>query len=189
MPTEILLTTGRQTIFADIGGDFGPDTQNDLQTGNPQASGQLTLASLATANAQSSDKVDLGEDRAGAYEVIAAVEFAAGVGAGNSLDLYWAPSSQSVALDGNPGRVSGSDAAYTGAAGNIDDGLKQLEFIGSFITTALPTASGVQIAKVANFSPGDRYGSLVLDSNAGSTLHSDDTECHVVFNPIIDEAQ
>src|SRR3990167_10879106 len=98
MVAKILYTemdgTPEQICFADHAGDFSPTAANNLQFSTPTTC-QLSLASLADAAARQSTKVDLGTDRAPAYAVRAAFEMAATPTTGESIELYWAPSSSS----------------------------------------------------------------------------------------------
>lgn len=181
--------TPKQICFADHAGDFNP--ANDLRAstdGSLETDCQITLASLANAAGRQSAKVDLGENRADEYKVRAAFEIAATPTAGLTIDLYWAPSWSATAGTGNPGNVTGSDAAYAGYSANLSETLLQLEFIGSFICTVQATGT-VQYGEVAVFSPGERYGSLIVVDNSGAALHSDDVESHIVFDPIVPEQQ
>lgn len=187
MPNEILLKVGTQISFADHAGDFSPTAANSLEQGTP-TDVQLSLASVADTAARQSAKVDLGATRAALYSVMAAFELAATPTAGEVIELYWAASPDSTAANGNPGGVSGSDAAYAGYSSNLAASVKQLLFIGSFICTVQVTTT-VQIAYVGVFSPPERYGSLIVKNESGAAFHSDDVECHVVFNPIVDEIQ
>ena len=183
--------TPKQIVFGDHANDFGPTAANDLRIstdGSNEADYDLQLASVADDAARQSVKADLGENRAAEYTVRAAFEFAATPTAGETVELYWAPSHKSVAGSGNPANVTGADAAYTGYSANLDASLLQLEFIGAFVVTAQATAT-VQVGEVAVFAPSQRYGSLIVVDRSGAAFHSDDVESHVVFDPIIPEQQ
>ncbi len=189
MANEILLKTGTPQIsFADHAGDFAPAAGSSLEQGTP-TDVQLSLASVANDAARQSAQVDFGATRAGQYNVLAALELAAsGLVAGNTVEFWMAWSPDATAANGNPGGVSGSDAAYAGYSSNLDDSVKQLDRIGTMIVTGQATTT-VQIAHVGMFIPLERYGSLVVLDRSGASLHSDDVESHVVFNPITDEIQ
>lgn len=187
MGNSIYRRVGTQICFADHTTDFSPTTANDLTQGTPSEV-QIDLTSVADGAARQSNKVDLGEQRAPAYSVVAAFEIAATPTAGDYIELYWAPSPDPTAANGNPGGVSGSDAAYAGYSSNLAASVKQLDYIGNFICTAQATGT-VQVAKVATFSPSERYGTLVVKNESGAALHSDAVEMHIVFNPIIDEVE
>ena len=191
MANKILITemdsTPEQISFADHAGDFSPTAANDLQFSTPTTC-QLSLVDVADGAARQSAKVDLGTKRAQAYKVRAAFELAATPTAGDVIELYWAPSSSSTAATGNAANVSGSDAAYSGYSSNLAQSVKQLDFIGGFVCTVQATGT-IQVAEVAVFSPTERYGSLVVKDESGAAFHSDDVECHVVFDPIVPEVQ
>ena len=183
--------TPKQIVFADHANDFSPTAANDLRIstdGSNEADYDIELASVADDAARQSVKADLGENRAAEYSVRAAFEFAATPTAGETVELYWAPSSSDTAGTGNPGNVTGADAAYSGYSSNLDASLKQLEFIGAFVVTVQATAT-VQVGEIAVFAPSQRYGSLVVVNRSGAAFHSDDVESHVVFDPIIPEQQ
>ena len=122
------------------------------------------------------------------YSVRAAFEFAATPTAGETVELYWAPSASATPGTGNPANVTGVDMAYAGYSSNLDASLKQLEFIGAFVVTEQATGT-VQVGEVSVFAPSQRYGCLVVVNRAAAALHSDDVESHVVFDPIIPEQQ
>lgn len=190
MANKILNTpmdgTPEQICFADHAGDFSPTAANNLQESTPTTC-QLSLASVADTAARQSAKVDLGADFAEEYDVRAAFELAATPTAGEVIELYWAPSNSATAGTANPGSASGSDAAYTGY-GTLSAAVKQLMRIGTFVCTANATTT-VQVAYCGRFRPGHRYGSLVVKNESGAAFHSDDVECHVVFDPVIPEVQ
>lgn len=183
--------TPKQIVFADHANDFSPTSANDLRIstdGSNEADYDIELANVADDGARQSVKADLGENRALEYSVRAAFEFAATPTAGDTVELFWAPSHKAAAGNGNPGNVSGADAAYTGYSSNLDESLKQLEYIGPFIVTVQTTPT-VQVGEVAVFAPSQRYGSLVVVDRAGAAFHSDDVECHIVFDPVTPESQ
>lgn len=183
--------TPKQIVFADHSNDFSPTAANDLRIstdGSNEADYDIELASVADDAARQSVKADLGENRALEYSVRAAFEFAATPTAGETVELYWAPSHKAAAGSGNPANVTGADAAYAGYSANLAASLLQLEFIGAFVVTVQATAT-VQVGEVAVFAPGQRYGSLVVVNRSGAAFHSDDVESHVVFDPIIPEQQ
>lgn len=192
MANKLLLTpndgTPDQIVFCDAAGDFSPTAANDLRdaTAGFRTTCQLSLASVLDAAYRQSAKVDLGAKWAKAYMVRAALEFAAGLAAGDTCYLWWNPSQSSTAANGNNGGCSGSDAAYTGYSSNAADSVFHLEPIGSFRMTAQATAT-IQVGVVGILCPAHRYGSLVFQ--AGDDMHSDDVEIHIVFDPIIEELQ
>ena len=191
MTNKILVSeqdgTPKQISFADHANDFNPAAGTSLEFGTPTDC-QIQLASVADGAGRQSVKADLGAERAEVYKVRAAFEMAATPTAGDVIELYWAPSSSSTAANGNAANVTGADAAYAGYSANLAASVKQLDFIGVFVCTAQTTAT-VQVGEVGYFTPAERYGSLVVKNESGAAFHSDDVECHVVFDPIIQEVQ
>jgi len=178
-----------QITFADHAIDYNPTAANDLRHASAvDTEVQLDLTGLADGAARQSAKVDLGEHRAALYAVRGAFEMAATPTAGELIELYWAPSQSATAGTGNPGGVSGSDAAYAGYSSNLAESVLQLIYIGSFVCT-VQVATTVQIGEVGVFSPTERYGSLIVKNESGAAFHSDAVESHVVFDPIVDELQ
>ena len=183
--------TPKQIVFADHAGDFNPTASNDLRKttdGSQELDVQLALASVADAAGRQSTKVDLGENRAQAYQVRVAFEMAATPTAGDVIELYWATSWSSSTGTANPGNITGIDSAYAGYSSNLAASVKQLLWIGNFVCTAQTTAT-VQVSEVGLFSPPERYGVLVVKNESNAAFHSDDVECHVVFDPYILEVQ
>ncbi len=163
--------------------DFAPATANILTVGTP-TDVQVQFASIANNAARQSAKADIGVGSdliPVEMVVVAALEFATGVIAGEIGEFWWAPSVVSAAANGNPGGVSGSDSAYTGYSSNLDDSLPQLQWIGAFIVTDDDTGT-VQIAVVSEgFAPMLRHGTLVFVNRSAIAMHSDDVEMSVVF--------
>jgi len=187
MANEVLLKVGTQISFADHAGDFSPAAGTSLEQGTP-TDVQISLASVADTAGRHSAKVDLGATRARAYSVMASFEFAATPTSGAVVELYWAPSPDSTAANGNPLSITGADAAAPSGLGTLAELVAACLHIGNFVTTDDATTS-VQTAYVSTFSPPERYGCLIVKNESGAAFHSDDVECHVVFNPIVDEVQ
>lgn len=172
--TTNIQNTGTQILFRDST-DFSPTAANDLQVGSPTAV-QLDTTSLgATGGARASTKVDLGAVRPSSYFVRACLEHAATPTDGDSVSFYWASSSSATAATGNPGSVTGTDAAYT----ETDGSLSQLEYIG----TMSLQAQTVNIGKIGFLVPSERYGCLVLENNDGTAFGANAAETHIVFDP------
>ena len=187
MATEVLNKGGTQICFADHAGDFSPASGTDQQSGS-QTNVQFSMASTLSALAIQSAKVDLGTPRPAAYEVMSAIEFSGAPTDGNSMDLYWAPSISSVSGNANPGGVSGIDLAYEGYSDNMSSTIKQLDYVGSLVVSADATPI-VIVGFCGVFSPTSRDGTLVLRNQSATNIQTDDVECHIVFNPIVDEVQ
>lgn len=183
MSNEILTKVGSgSVVWADHAGDFG----DSPLAGSIQ--GQLTLVSLADGAARQGVKVDLGATRASKYSVTLRVEYDVAPVSGTICSLYYAPSPHATAATANPGGASGSDAAYTGTAGDsLADSLKQLDLIGVLICTA--DAATVVQQQTFVYSPSERYGMPVVFNEGGQAFEGDDIEMSVTLNPIVDEIQ
>lgn len=195
MANKILLDpldgTPKQICFAKHA-DLSPaSTNTDLRVttdGSFELDVEITLTSVAAAGSRQSAKVDLGAKWATVYHVRSVFEFAATPGAGLPVDLYWAASDSATAAKGNPGNCTGTDAAYTGYSSNADAALKQLIWIGQFVSTTQATTT-VQVGEVGFFSPPTRYGSLVVRNGNTAAFVNDAVEMHIVFDPITPELQ
>ncbi len=189
MANEVLTKVGTQLIFANHDDDFvgGAAGTSLEQAGATDV--QIDLTGIADGAAWQSAKADLTATRAREFSVMAALEFAAGPDVGGSVEMWWAPSPDATAGNGNPGGVAGADLAWTGtAAGAALTSVVQLQFIGAF-ACELDLTGTVQVAYVGTFAPAERYGTLVVFNKSGQAFHSDAVEIHIVFNPIIPEIQ
>ena len=188
MATEILQKTGaQQIIFADHATDFAPATKTDLEVAG-SLNVQLDLTSVADAAGRESAKFDFGATRAAAYSAMASFEFAATPVTGEVVELYLAPSPESVAADGNVMNIDGVDAAAPSGIGTLAELVAASMFIGLFICTNDATGA-VQTAYIGRFAPPERYGILIVKNESGAAFHSDAVEIHIVFSPIKDESQ
>ena len=178
--------TPKQIVFRDST-DFSPTAANDLRKGSPTLA-QFDGTSLANAAYWQSTKFDFGAVRADEYQARLAVEIAATPTAGNTIDIWLAPSSSATAGTGNAGGVSGADGTYAGYSANAAAAVKQLIFLGSFVCTAQATTT-VQVLEGPRFSPPERYGSLVLLNGSGAALFTDMAEFNLTFDPIIPQIQ
>lgn len=195
MPNKVLLDemdgTPKQIVFADHATDFNPTAGNDLRKttdGSQETDVQFNFESVANDAYRQSTKADLGAVRASRYACRAAIEFAATPVAGETVEVWWAPSASATAGTGNPGNASGADAAYTGYSSNADASIKQCVFIGTMIVTAQATAT-VQIAEVGILEPTERYGSLIVANRSDAAIHSDAVEINIVLDPMFEEIQ
>lgn len=181
---DVTVEVGTQFSFADHAGDFAPAAANSLEQGTP-TDVDLTLANIADDAARESDKFDLGANRAPRYALKAALEWFSAPTTGETVDFYIGWSPDSTAANGNPGNLTGTDAAYTGSPATLDEGLSQLTFIGSMHVTA---DAVVQIGPSIVFEALERYGILVVVNRSGAALAAtDDVETHVVMTSIIDD--
>lgn len=152
---------------------------------------QIDLTSVSAAAARQGAKKDLGDTRWDKYVVSVGIEIAASAASGETIDIYWAGSPSATAGNANPGGASGSDAAYTGTAGDsLADSLKQLVFIGSLITTADNTTT-IQYGNVGvlDGSSIQRYGMPVVVNNSTGALMTDAVEMFIALTPISPEVQ
>jgi hypothetical protein len=195
MANEVLVNFGslKCITFANHAA-YSPAAANTIEVGTPQDvdmdwNGGAT--GILTAEARESDKVDLGNGSdiwAPEFAVIACLEYFTAPTTGTTVDFYWGASTQSTALNGNPGFLTGTDADYTGSPATLEEGLSQLEFIGSLTLTA---DVEFHIGHVGTFAPKTRYGILVAHNNAtGQAIAATDAiETAVVFIPVIPEIQ
>lgn len=145
----------------------------------------ITLASLANGNGTSAGarqavSLDLGAKWARWWRIDASFEIAATPTAGNTINLYGSFANASGAGQGG---TSGTDAAYTGYANNIDAAAKHLEFLGAHVCTADTTAV-VQASNVGKFFPSGRFLNLVVDNRSGAALHSTETNQFITLTPL-----
>ncbi len=174
LPDKVVQQVGTPIIVADAT-DHSPATNNNLGT----RTDQIDLTSVADDAARQSNQLDFGASRALKLYMYAAFEFAATPVAGGKVEVYIAYSFSATAAVGNPGGVTGSDAAYTGtSASTLTESVLQLQFIGNFVVTDDATGT-VQIARIGEFSPIERYGSLVVVNRAGAAFHSDMVETSI----------
>lgn len=200
MANKLLITpldgTPKQIVFADHGTDFdtggnSPTAANDLRItsdGSFETNVQLDLTDLADAAARQSAKFDLGAHWARSYALRAAIEISNAPTAGAVIELYFGWTPNSTAANGNPGALTGSDAAYTGYNSNLAATVLQLDGPYVFVCTADYTGT-VQVAEIGIIKPRGRYGILVVKNESGDALHSDAVESNIVLDPIVDESQ
>lgn len=181
MVTEILVKSGTPTVWADVTDYTNPNDQG-------ARTHQIDLTSIGTLAARQGVKADLGATRAALYAVTIAIEFDVAPLSGAIVSLWWAPSSSATAGTGNPGGVSGADAAYTGTTGDsLADSILQCDLIGNLVCTS-DLATVVEFQTFV-FSPEHRYGSIVVYNETLQAFEGDAIEMSVAFTPIIDEAQ
>jgi len=182
MANLINLTDGTATVWADTT-DYSSTVSGLARTD------QIDLTSVADAASRQGAKGDLGVDRANRYKVLVALEYAVAPASQTVASIYWASSPSGTAGNANPGGTSGSDAAYTGTAGDsLTDSLLQLEFIGNVILTADATTV-VQYQEVGILENPARYGMPVVVNSGGQALVSDAVEQYVALLPMLDEIQ
>lgn len=185
---EVHVKNGDQWMFADHAGDFGaaPTTAaNNLGIGTP-TDVQIDLTGVAASGGarESSKTATLGATRAPRFTVDACIEFETAPADGGTVEFYWAPTANATAANGNPGSLTGTDAAYTDTSGK----LAQMQFIG-----ALTLENDViNIGHVGVFSPAHIYGILVVVNRGSTAFRSTATamdETHILMTEIIDDIQ
>lgn len=165
---DVVITEGTPLVWADE-----TDYAGGSQVGGTRTH-DLDLTDLLFTAARQGIKADLGASRAPEYAITLAVEFksAEAPESGETVDLYWGPSSSGTAGTGNQGGLVGTDAAYTGTAGDsLADSLNQLIFIGSISLTS--DAVGVVQRDTWIFSPPTRYGQPVILNNTDAEDFND----------------
>lgn len=173
-----------QLLFADHATDFGPapaTAANSLIIGTP-TDVQIDLTGVAaTGGARESNKTaDLGDPHDALFLVEACIEFETAPADGGSVAFYWANSPSGTAGTGNPGGLTGADAAFTDTTGNLG----QMQFIGSLSLRN----NVINIGQVGLFQPLHRYGILVVVNNGSTAFRSTATamdETHIVMTPIV----
>jgi hypothetical protein len=191
--SELKVKTGAQFTFADHATDFvGGTAKTSLeQAGSTDV--QINCVDLADGAGRESVKVDLGATRAARYGFMAAIEFETSPlpTSGKTVDLYWAPSPDSVATDGNPMQIDGADAAAPSGIGDLAELVLACQRIGSFVVSDDGATQGVQVGFVGIFSPSERYGILLVVNNGGNgaAFRSGMEQTHFVMTEILDESQ
>ena len=173
-----------QLVFADHATDFNntPATAaNSLIIGTPTEV-QIDLTGVAASGGarESNKTADLGDPRDAMYLVEACLEFETAPTDGGSVAFYWAGSPSGTAGTGNPGGLTGADAAFTDTTGN----LAQMQFIGSLTVRN----NVINIGQVGFLQPWHRYGILVVVNNASTALRSTATamdETHITMTPVV----
>lgn len=180
---DALLKTGTPIVFG-VSGSFSP-----VDGGTQWASSitdTLTLAGVLDGAARQSTKVDLGAKWARLHDVFGCVDYTGETPtAGESVDYYWAPSTDATQADGNVAGNSGVDAdAPGGALGSITlaEFLKQCIFIESL---EIHDGAVVQNGYVGSFRPPTQWGQLVVVNNGGDAFENDDVEAHQVISPTV----
>ena len=140
---------------------------------------QIDLTGLTDTSARQCAKVDLVVSAAlmpTRFDVDMSLEFATVPGDDKSVDLYVGFSHHATAATGNPGGLSGVDAAYAGTTGGtLTEGLLQLIHLGRFHPQN-DEDPVVQQQQTGSFVAEGRYAMFVVVNNSGVALHSDAVE-------------
>ncbi len=187
MANEILQKIGLQLLFADHATDFGaaPATAaNSLIIGAP-TDVQIDLTGLAASGgAREAAKASLVTPWSSRWTVDACTEHETAPADGGVVVFYWAASPSSTAATGNPGGLTGVDAAFTDTAGILG----QFQWIGSLLLRN----NVINIGHVGVFSPVFEDGILAIVNQGSTAMRSTATamdETHIVMTEIIDEIQ
>lgn len=184
---DVLIKTGVQFLFADHATDFGAApaaAANSLIIGSP-TDVQLDLTGVgASGGAREAAKADLTTPWAGLWACNACLEFESAPADGGAVHFYWGSSPSATAATGNPGGLTGSDAAFTDTTGNLG----QLQRIG----TLTVRNNVINIGKVGIFMPWFQHGILLVVNQASTALRSTATamdETHITLTEIVREIQ
>jgi hypothetical protein len=145
----------------------------------------VTLTSLANGNgtsagARQTQTLFLGPKWAQRWKVDVELEMAATPTAGNSVNFYASYTNENGAGQGN---TSGNDAPYTGYNNDIDVAIRQLEFLGAHICSAIATPT-IQKSLVGLMFPKGPYVNLVIDNRSGAAFHSSAENMVIRLTPL-----
>jgi len=151
----------------------------------------ITLAGVATTEARAGVVADLaaglmaigmgGGRFPPRFSIEVLVEMAGAPVAGETVELWWAPSKDGLVF---PGGVTGVDEDWQ--AGDEAEFKAQLLHVGSVILSA----DAHPVAQIGNFvfDPPYRYGCPVLVNTSAQGLQNDDNEHRLTFTPVVREA-
>lgn len=150
-------------------------------------SATMAFASLANTNGTSTGAIqsstfDFGDGWDTDWLIETELEHAATPTAGTAVDIHCFYNSATGA--GRAG-TSGSSAAYTGYANNINACLVGNSFIHSHVATANATTT-VQKPPGSVFRPQGRYGNFVAVNRTGAALHNTETNQLIRLTPLVD---
>ena len=181
---DVTVEVGTQISLANHAGTFAPFSASNLEIGTPVQI-ELDASSVADDAAVQSGKFDLGANRAPRYSVQSTVGFGSAPTTGERVDYYIGWSVTSSAALANPGGLIGSSSGYTGGPNlTLDEGLSQLDFVGSMVLGAY---AGNQTSPVGTMVPKERYGVLVMVNRSGQSITGSGVDTHTVLTPMIDD--
>lgn len=160
-------STGAPATPANNMGLSGVPTQVQMDIGAVAASG----------GSRESAKFDFGASRPVLYRLDVCMEFALAVTVGGSVNFRIGASNNSTAANGNPGGLTGVDAAYV----QEDDLLAQMHYVGSL---SCDDGNVVQKGFVGFYEPTARYGILVMTNSANQAVATVVDEAHFVLTPV-----
>ena len=176
--SDLLISNGTAIVLADAT-DYNPTNSLGARTD------QLDLTSLANGAYRQSAKVDFGATRAELWEATGMIEPGVAPTAQGPIELWIGWSASATPGTGNPGNLSGIDAAYVGygaAATDADECINQLDYIGHIPMSADLV---VQTGHFGYFTPKQRYGIVVVRNGCGQALEGDAVEMAIRLSPII----
>lgn len=181
---KVLFTEGTAIVWSDTT-DYSSTVTGLARTH------QIDLTSVSAAAARQGAKADLGATRSRQYLCFIGIEIASAAASDELVTVYWAGSPHATAGNANPGGTDGTDSAYTGSAGDsLADSLKQLQLIGSMVTTAdNTTVVQYQTIGVLQGEGLHRYGMPVLVNNSTGALMTDAVEMLIALIPMDDDIQ
>jgi hypothetical protein len=180
--TDILIASGTPIILAHT--THSPTSGTSLLGTRTD---QLNLTSVASAAYRQSAKFDFGATRARQWYCRAAFEPTSAPAAYGAVEVYIGYSDNSSATVGNPGNLSGSDAAYTGygaAATDANECIGQLVYIGNVVVSA---DADIMVGEVGLFTPYMRYGIVVVRNGMSVAFIADAVEMSVQLWPVVDQ--
>jgi hypothetical protein len=181
--TDILIGNGTPIILADST-DYNPTSGVSLLGTRTH---QLDLTSVAAAAYRQSAKFDFGATRARNWYCRAAFEPTSAPTAGTAVEVFIGFSDNSSATVGNPGNLSGSDAAYTGygaAATDANECIGQLMYLGNVVVSA---DADIMVGEVGAFTPQMRYGIIVVRNGMNVAMIGDAVEMSVQLWPVVEQ--
>jgi len=184
MANESLIKTGTSIILADTT-DHAPAAGNNLGT----RTDQIDLTSTIAGGYKQSTKFNLGATRAAMWAVTGAFEYSVAPTAGGTVKVWIGFSHSATAGTGNPGNLAGADGDYYGygvAAGDADEAINQLIFIGSI---PVSNDADIHIGHLGVFIPEQQYGMIVVQNDASQAFIADAVEMSVRLTPVTDEIQ
>ncbi len=173
LPDTIVQVDGTILVVSDssdYAGDLGTRTD------------QIDLTSVGAAAARQSANLDFTSSRGLFNGLYAAIEFATAPNSGETVDFYLCVSPSATLHSGG---TSGSDAAYTGTAGDsIADSIKACNYIGSLVATSDATTI-VQSGFIGIFKAPVQYANLVVVNNTSDAFVADAVEMGILITPLL----
>lgn len=177
---KVKITSGTPIVWADTT-DYSSTNSGFTRTA------QIDLTSLANSAARQGAAVDLGATRSQRYRVVCGFELDVAPTSAAAIGVYFAESE--VSAKALPGGTSGSDAAYTGTAGDaLADAINQLTRVGEFYCTS-DAATVVQYQIVGQLVDPLRYVFPVVYNTAGQAFEGDAVEMFIALIPLDDDVQ